>query len=64
MKQGKKPGDEQDMLQKRGQKLAKITATILHFSDSTLTAGEIGVAASDTSDPTEVLFNNAEVWAL
>jgi len=23
MKQGKKPGDEQDMLQKRGQKLAK-----------------------------------------
>ncbi len=33
-------------------------------SDSTLTSGEIGVAASDTSDPTEVLYNNAEVWAL
>jgi len=33
-------------------------------SDSTLTSGQIGVAASNTSDPTEVLYNNAEVWAL
>jgi len=31
-------------------------------SDSTYSQGEIGVAADDVSNPTEVVFSNAKVW--
>jgi len=33
-------------------------------SDSTYSQGEIGVAASSISNPTEVVFTNAKVWTL
>ncbi len=33
-------------------------------SDSTFSQGEIGVAASSTGNPTEVVFTNAKVWTL
>src|SRR5579859_6769549 len=37
---------------------------IVHEKDSTLSAGEIGLAASDYSKSTNVLFYQAEVWPL
>jgi hypothetical protein len=33
-------------------------------SDNTLTSGAIGVFAFDTLDPTDVAFNNAQIWKL
>ena len=37
---------------------------IVHERDATLSAGEIGLSASDFSKTTEVLFYRAEVWRL
>ena len=35
---------------------------VASVTDSSLSAGEIGVAAYDTSVPTEIEFSNAQVW--
>src|SRR5579863_2534164 len=37
---------------------------VASVSDSSLSAGEIGVAAYDTTEPTEIEFSNAQVWDL
>lgn len=37
---------------------------ITSLTDSTLSAGKVGVAALDLKDPTEVEFTNAQVWTI
>jgi serine/threonine protein kinase len=37
---------------------------IVNYTDSTYTSGKIGVLAHDNTQPTEVVYTNAEVWQL
>jgi hypothetical protein len=37
---------------------------ISSMSDSTFSHGQIGVAASASNDPAEVVYSNAKVWTL